>query len=72
MSFGKTSRLHTTKILQLSLDLPIVIEIVDSEENINGFLAVIDPMIESGLLTLEKVKVTAYAVPSSALQPCER
>jgi uncharacterized protein len=60
MSFGKTSRLHTTKILQLSLDMPLVIEIVDSEENINAFLPVIDKMIDSGLVTLEKVKVIHY------------
>ena len=60
MGFGKSSRLHTAKILRLSLDLPLVIEIVDSEEKINAFLPVLDPMMGSGLLTLEKVRVMAY------------
>src|SRR5437773_2231274 len=57
MSFGKSSRLHTAKILRLSMDLPLVIEIVDSEEKINVFLPMLDPMIGGGLVTLEKVKV---------------
>ncbi len=60
MGYGKTSRLHTTKIFQLSVDLPLVIEIVDSEENINAFLPVLDGMISGGLVTLEKVKVIHY------------
>ncbi len=60
MGFGKSSRLHTAKILRLSEDLPIVIEIVDSEEKINAFLPVVDQMIDSGLITLEKVKVLKY------------
>jgi PII-like signaling protein len=60
MGFGKSSRLHTTKILRLSEDLPLVIEIVDSEENINGFLPVLDGMMSSGLITLEKVQVLQY------------
>ena len=60
MGFGKSSRLHTAKILRLSLDLPLVIEIVDSEEKIQGFLPVLDPMIGGGLVTLEKVKVMEY------------
>ena len=60
MSFGKTSILHTTKILRLSFDLPLVIEIVDSEEKINAFMPVLDEMMSGGLLTLEKVKVIAY------------
>ena len=60
MGFGKTSRLHTTSILNLSTDLPIVIEIVDSEEAIHGFLPVIDTMITGGLVTMEKVKVLHY------------
>ena len=55
MGFGKASRLHTAKILRLSMDLPIVIEIVDSEENINFFLPVLKPMIGGGLVTMEKV-----------------
>ena len=60
MGFGKASRLHTAKILRLSMDLPIVIEIVDSEENINSFLPVLKPMIGGGLVTMEKVKVVHY------------
>jgi len=60
MGFGKSSRLHTAKILRLSLDLPIVIEIVDTEEKINAFLPTIDPMIQGGMVTLEKVRVLNY------------
>jgi len=60
MGFGKTSRLHTAKILRLSLDLPLVIEIVDSEEKINSFLPALDEMMKGGLVTLEKVKVIDY------------
>ncbi len=60
MGFGHSSRLHTTKILRLSEDLPLVIEIVDSEDNINGFLPVLDGMMGSGLVTLEKVQVLHY------------
>jgi PII-like signaling protein len=60
MGFGKSSRLHTAKILRLSMDLPIVIEIVDSEEKIQGFLPVLDSMIGGGLLTMEKVRVIQY------------
>jgi|SRR2546430_1895886 len=62
MGFGHSSRLHTAKILRLSEDLPMVIEIVDSEEKINGFLSVIDSMMGSRLITLEKVKVLRYGV----------
>ena len=60
MGFGKSSRLHTAKILRLSMDLPLVIEIVDSEEKISAFLPTLDGMMGGGLLTLEKVKVIAY------------
>jgi uncharacterized protein len=60
MGFGHSSRIHTAKILRLSEDLPIVIEIVDAEEKINPFVAVLDGMIGSGLITLEKVKVMKY------------
>ena len=66
MGFGHSSRLHTTKILRLSEDLPFVIEIVDSEEKINQFLPVLDGMIGSGLVTIEKVKVLRYGTPSQA------
>ncbi len=60
MGFGKTSRLHTAKILNLSTDLPLIIEIVDSQEKIDSFLPVLDGMISGGLVTLEKVKVLHY------------
>ena len=55
-----SSRLHTAKILRLSYDLPIVIEIVDTEEKIRGFLPELDRMMGSGLVTLEKVQVLQY------------
>ena len=60
MGFGKASRLHTAKILRLSMDLPLVIEIVDSEEKINAFLPELEKMLGGGLVTLEKVKVLHY------------
>jgi uncharacterized protein len=60
MGFGHSSRLHTAKILRLSEDLPIVVEIVDSEEKIRGFLSELDKMMGSGLVTLEKVQVLQY------------
>jgi PII-like signaling protein len=58
--FGAHSRLHTAKILRLSTDLPIVVEIVDTEENIQAFLPAIDDAIGEGLATLEKVEVRFY------------
>jgi hypothetical protein len=60
MGFGKSSRVHTTKILRLSVDLPVVIEIVDSEEKINAFLPVLEGMMGGGMVTLEKVRVIHY------------
>jgi PII-like signaling protein len=66
MSFGASSRLHTAKILRLSEDLPLVIEIVDSEEKIDDFLPVLDRMMSSGLITLEKVQVLQYGSGKSA------
>jgi uncharacterized protein len=60
MGFGKSSRLHTAKILRLSMDLPIVIEIVDSEEKVNAFLPVLDKIMGGGLVTLERAKVIRY------------
>ena len=60
MGFGHSSRLHTAKILRLSEDLPLVIEIVDSEEKINEFLPTLDSMMGSGLVTMEKVRVLQY------------
>ena len=60
MGFGKSSHLHTAKILRLSMDLPIVIEIVDTEEKVNAFLPVLDEMMMGGLVTLERAKVIRY------------
>lgn len=60
MGFGARSRLHTTKILRLSEDLPIVVEIVDSKEKIDSLLPRIDEMVREGLVTLEKVQVIKY------------
>ncbi|MBI3875234.1 MAG: DUF190 domain-containing protein [Verrucomicrobia bacterium] len=60
MGFGAASRLHTAKILRLSDDLPIVIEIVDSEEKINQLLPLLDGMMTDGLVTLEDVRVLKY------------
>jgi uncharacterized protein len=60
MGFGKSSRLHTSKILRLSYDLPLVIEIVDAEDKINAFLPVLNEMMRGGLVTLEKVRVIDY------------
>jgi len=60
MGFGKSSHLHTAKILRLSMDLPIVIEIVDSEEKVNSFLPVLDEMMGGGLVTLERAKVIRH------------
>ena len=67
MGFGKSSHLHTAKILRLSMDLPMVIELVDTEEKINGFLPELDAMMGGGLVTLEKVKIIRYtgAEPSA-------
>ncbi|HSO50705.1 MAG TPA: DUF190 domain-containing protein, partial [Acidimicrobiia bacterium] len=58
--FGKSSRLHTSHILRLSEDLPIVIECVDAAENIESVLPLLDEMIGDGLVTMEKVEVRVY------------
>ncbi|MFN2509457.1 MAG: DUF190 domain-containing protein [Chthoniobacterales bacterium] len=60
MGFGAASRIHTAKILRLSTDLPIVIEIADTEEKVNGFLPELEEMIGGGLVTLEKIRVIHY------------
>ena len=60
LGFGHSSRIHTAKILRLSEDLPVVIEIVDGQDKIDAFLPVLDGMIGSGLVTLEKVQVLRY------------
>lgn len=68
MGFGKSSRIHTEKILQLSMDAPVVIEMVDSEEKINAFLPTLDGLLaEAGaLVTLEKIKVLRYGAKQQA------
>jgi PII-like signaling protein len=60
MGYGHSSRLHTAKILRLSFDLPVVIEIVDTQAKIDEFLPDLDRMMSSGLITLEKVQVLQY------------
>ncbi|MFN7000047.1 DUF190 domain-containing protein [Elioraea tepidiphila] len=60
MGYGRSSRLHTAKILRLSEDLPLVIEIVDAEDRINMFLVELGPMLGSALVTTEKVRVVQY------------
>jgi PII-like signaling protein len=71
MGFGKSSRMHTSKILRLSYDLPVVVEIVDTEEKINAFLPLIDGMMKGGLVTLERTQVIHYrgASPASGEGP---
>lgn len=66
MGFGKSSRIHTAKILRLSMDLPMVIEIVDSDEKIQAFLPALDEMLGGGLVTLEKVQVIEYRAGTNA------
>lgn len=60
VGFGHSSRLHTTKILRLAQDLPVIVEIVDVQEKIDQFLPVLDRMMTSGLVTIEKVQVLQY------------
>lgn len=60
IGFGAKSHMHTTKLLRLSEDLPVIVEIVDSEEKINQFLPHLDEMVTEGLVTLEKASVVMY------------
>ena len=60
MGFGAASRIHTAKILRLSQDMPIVIEIVDSAEKIDSLLPIVDEMVEEGMVTVERVRVIQY------------
>lgn len=62
MGYGRSSRLHTTKILRLSEDLPVVIEIVDASDRIERFLAEAEPMLGSCLVTLESVRIVRYGL----------
>jgi uncharacterized protein len=63
MGFGRHSRLHTAKVLRLSEDLPVVIEIVDAADKIEAFLPTIDRMVQEGLVTLERAEVLMYRAP---------
>jgi PII-like signaling protein len=65
MGFGRHSRVHTAKLLELSTDLPIVIEIVDSEGKIDAFLPTVDELVTEGLVTLEAVRIVRYVSPES-------
>lgn len=64
--FGAHAQLHTTRILRLSEDLPILIEVVDREDRIRAVLPVLDEMVGGGLVTLERVEVVAYRAPKDA------
>ena len=63
IGFGAHSRLHTSSILRLSTDLPVVIEIVDAAEKIEAFLPTLDEMVQEGLVTLERAEVILYRAP---------
>jgi hypothetical protein len=69
MGFGHSSRVHTAKILRLSEDLPIVVEIIDSEENIKAFLPSLDGMVKGGLVSLEEVRIVRYGPDQAELGP---
>ena len=60
LGFGANSRIHTSKVLRLSEDLPLVVEIVDAEDKIEEFMPYLDTIIDEGLITMEKVRVIAY------------
>lgn len=60
MGFGATSRIHTSKILRLSMDLPIIVEIVDTNEKIQAYVSRIEDVLQGGLVTLEKAEVQIY------------
>ena len=60
LGFGANSRIHTSKVLRLSEDLPLVVEIIDSEEAVDAFMPYLDTVMEEGLITREKVQVVAY------------
>jgi PII-like signaling protein len=68
MGFGARSKMHSAKILRISEDLPVVIEIVDKAEKIEQFMPLLDEMIEEGLVTVENVKIVAYRGNSNLQQ----
>ncbi|MCC7241879.1 MAG: DUF190 domain-containing protein [Acidobacteria bacterium] len=65
MGFGRHSRVHTAKLLELSTDLPVLIEIVDSEDKVDAFLPTVDELVTEGLVTLEAVRIVRYVSPDS-------
>ena len=65
MGYGAASRIHTAKILRLSEDLPVIVEIVDSAEKIAALLPLIDEMVQEGLVTLEDIRILQYRAPRS-------
>jgi PII-like signaling protein len=67
--FGRTARVHTARILRLSEDLPVLIEVVDSEDRLRSVLPLIDEMVDGGLITLEHVEVLAYRAPAAPPEP---
>ena len=71
MGFGASSRLHTAKILRLSEDLPMVVEIVDSKEKIDELMPHVDEMVQEGLVTLERVQVLKYRAGGNPNPPAE-
>lgn len=70
--FGASARLHTTRILRLSEDLPVLIEVVDREDRLRAVLPELDTMVGEGLITLEKVEVIAYRAADRAARDTER
>lgn len=70
LGFGHSSRLHTAKILRLSEDLPIVVEIIDSEQNITAFLPLLGSMLKGGLVSLEDIRILRYG-PNEERGPSE-
>jgi len=69
MGFGAKSRIHTAKVLRLSEDLPMVIELVDTAEKIRAFVPLLDEMVGDGMFTLEKVQVIAYRAARPTKEP---
>ena len=69
LGFGRSSMLHTAKVLRLSQDLPVVVEIVDTEEKINAFLPILTELTKSCLITLEKVTVIRYGEDETGIVP---
>src|ERR1700756_727789 len=67
MGFGHSSRLHTAKILRLSEDLPVVVEIIDSEQKITAFLPLLDEMVKGGLVSIEEVRILRYGPDQKAI-----